>query len=284
MALGVIPETKGMVIVPENVVLKLTMIENIIAYHRATPESIADCRQENPLKVGIHSIPPLVDTLRVWTHGKSKIRSVIVVEHKNVSELLKDDEKIQDSIVVLSSGYPSLAVCEFLHMLGQDKLLAKVPFLYVSDYDFQGFHQFSIFKYGCRNSSWASEIQTCPKLKWDGPRGDDYEKLVDNNTPLYRKHYILGHPRHTEQQIDDAVVVWRRKTTGKLAKAARPMNKTDHSLLKGFEKAGWLEREPDLADEIESLRAGSNVCPEDLYHHRSTDISAEIPTCRSRAR
>ena len=73
-----------------------------------------------------------------------RIRAVIVVEHRNVNTLLGKSVNFKDAIVILTAGYPSTATVEFLHLLSKDRELEDVPFLFISDHDFQAVHIFTV--------------------------------------------------------------------------------------------------------------------------------------------
>ena len=57
-----------------------------------------------------------------------------------------------------------------------------VPFVYYSDFDPHGLHQFTLLKYGCRRTAWASQMCTCPRLTWQTPTG---QQLY-----YHHEHYI----------------------------------------------------------------------------------------------
>lgn len=49
-------------------------------------------------------------------------------------------------------------------MLAKDPVLSDVPFLYLSDHDFQGVQIFQVLKYGAVASAYASDILVCSRL------------------------------------------------------------------------------------------------------------------------
>ena len=59
-------------------------------------------------------------------------------------------------------------------MLAKDRALSIVPFLYISDHDFQGVQIFQVLKYGAVASAYASDILVCSRLIWAGPSKEEF--------------------------------------------------------------------------------------------------------------
>jgi DNA topoisomerase VI subunit A len=124
---------------------------------------------------GDNQIRPLISSLNVNRRksATTKIRAVIVVEHKNIQYILntvarRQDPRFAGLLYVLTGGFSDLPTREFLHMLSKDKQLQDAEFLFISDRDAHAMEIFADIKYGSRNSSYCSLIATCPQLQWAG--------------------------------------------------------------------------------------------------------------------
>ena len=111
-------------------------------------------------------------------------------------------------------------------------------FVYYSDYDLQGVHIFSMLKYGCKATAWASDIQVCPLLEWGGPT---------------RRQFF----EHHQRQSDDGV--WRQRREQIDDMFVRTINKTDRSIKKALDKFNLLDQEPILQLEVKSMFDGHGV-------------------------
>lgn len=77
------------------------------------------------------SIPPLIASLWVTVKVERSTKAVLVVEHKNVKDIFtkQDSFTAENAVVIITTGYPSTATKEFLHLLSLEVVLKDVPFL-----------------------------------------------------------------------------------------------------------------------------------------------------------
>ena len=132
-------------------------------------------------------------------------------------------------------------------------MLQAIPFIYISDHDFQGIQIFQILKYGGSASAWASEIQVCPQLIWAGP---SKRELLDSPRVYqteYEKQYRLDYPNKTDDLVESAVNKWREERSAHIHRKLVSASKQDRELMKGFERLGWLEHEQELKQEIQLM-------------------------------
>ena len=186
--------------------------------------------------------------------NQRSIRAVVVTEHENISSLLLDDRfGVQDNIIVTTSGYPGHSTTEFLHLLSKDALLKGIPFLYIADHDFHGLHIFSVLKYGCRSSAWASEIQTCSQLRWIGPSRDDLVKSPALYLPQWEVQYKTDNPRATDAEVKKAATRWQSQLDKKIDQKFVKTYKKDRELHRGFVRTGWLQYKPAVRRELDLM-------------------------------
>ena len=135
-------------------------------------------------------------------------------------------------------------------MLAQDPALSDVPFLYLSDHDFQGVQIFQVLKYGAVASAYASDILVCSRLMWLGPSKEE----LCQSPVAYREMYMAQHRsdfiRKSEEDVVKAADAWQEKMSSKIEKKFMKATKKDREIVKAFERLGWLEHEPDLRDEV----------------------------------
>ncbi len=191
---------------------------------------------------------------QVKAANKKSVSAVVVTEHENISGLLLDDRfGVQDDIVVTTSGYPGHATTEFLHMLAKDALLKDVPFLYIADHDFHGFHIFSVLKSACRSSAWASEIQTCRKLEWIGPSREDLVKSPSVYLPQWEAQFKADHPHEPKAKVDAEAKKWQAQLDKKINQKFVQTYGKDRELYRSFKRTGWLNFEPALSRELDLM-------------------------------
>lgn len=138
-------------------------------------------------------------------------------------------------------------------MLSKDPALHDVPFLFFSDHDFQGFHIFSILKYGCRSTAYLSEIQVCPQLQFAGPTLADYLQSPAAFRPEWEEQHQADNPRFSPDEITAAAEQWEARQGRRLPKKLVRADQTDRSLYKGFERTMWLQHEPIVHAELETM-------------------------------
>ncbi|MDI1489999.1 MAG: hypothetical protein OHK93_001198 [Ramalina farinacea] len=138
-------------------------------------------------------------------------------------------------------------------MLSKDKRLAKVPFLYFGDHDFQGFHIYKVLKTGSAQQAESNKSMVCPRLQWAGPSRKELLASPLECAPGKKAQYEQDNRKKTKGEVEAYMAKWKRETRGKLEKKLQPANKTDKSLMKGFRDCGWLDSEPAIKDELEEM-------------------------------
>ena len=138
-------------------------------------------------------------------------------------------------------------------MLAQDPALSDVPFLYLSDHDFQGVQIFQVLKYGAVASAYASDILVCSRLIWAGPSKEELCQSPTAYQEMYMAQYRSDFKRKSDEEVVKAVAAWQEKMSNKIEKKLVKTTKKDRELVKAFERLGWLEHEPDLRDEVKLM-------------------------------
>ena len=249
--LGVIPQATGEVFLPKKMSIKCIEVTNILGYHRGDQPDPA-FEQTVTLKPSReHPIKPLIKSL---TFEGRLPTAVVVVEHRNLKKHVPClDENQDDYILVMTAGYPSAAAREFLHMLAKDKSLAHVPFLYFGDHDFQGIDIYKVLKTGSAKSAESSRSMVCSRLRWAGPRRQDLIESPNNCLQAHREQYNAAHPRASDKDVGADMKKWKEAKAKTVQKKFQAANKTDRTLIKGFEKSGWLAAEPEMAAELNEM-------------------------------
>lgn len=252
LALGVLAEDRGKFYLPDGVLVDATLISNIISRNKTNGSARFAKAKTFKHEQGVAAtIPQLVEKLKVRIQNKRSVRAVIITEHANLSSLLMDDRfDINNCIVITLSGYPGYSTCEWIHMLSKDLLLQRLPWLMLTDHDFQGFHIFSKVKYGCRNSAWVSEISICPQLECIGPFKDDLTQSPALHRPDWEAQHRTDHPRKGDDAIAKAADEWETRCSRKIERKFTAASAADKSLHKSFQRTGWLKYEPVLEEEL----------------------------------
>ena len=251
-ALGIKPNSDGAVYVPPRVWIRVNLSVNIMRYNRnGTREERRQSQKMATLTPGVHPTEAMIHDLKVKKEKTVEIRAVIVTEHKNLDELIKYSPLFHGVIAVFTSGFPSGATSEFLHMLANE--LVSVPFMYFTDHDLEGSAIFAALKYGSRAMTWASKIQNCPRLTWVGPTVDNLLEAVDDFRDTWIADCQANHPRATQDDVDARYDTWRSVTTDRLKGRFIRTTAADRTRYKGFENAGWLEHEPKLHEQIKRM-------------------------------
>lgn len=147
---------------------------------------------------------------------------------------------------------------EFLNVL--DSTLADdTPFLYYSDHDVQGGHIFTVLKYGCKSTAWASDIQVCPRLTWAGP-----------TKAQFFEHHQGFHP-------DQASWPARRRALDR--KMVKKHTRVDDSLMRCMNNLHLLDDEDVLRSELENMNAGLGVSCWPTVSSTVLSPLAEDPPC-----
>lgn len=131
--------------------------------------------------------------------------------------------------------------------------MARLPFLYLSDHDFQGFQIFQTLKYGATASAWASAIQICPRLTWVGPSKKDLLESPAAYLEAHKSQYKSDRPHESEDEVVRAMRAWQKQKTSSIQRKFVAATKMDRALYRGFERLGWLEHEPELKQEIQQM-------------------------------
>ena len=155
-----------------------------------------------------------------------------------------------------TGSYGSIGIREFLHVLweGLPRTGPKaVRFLYVSDHDAQGLHEFSILKWGARRSAAMSRSTNCPGLQWIGPTKETVFSRLDE----YLKTTWTHENRHKSALEQSRAFINAKAKVQK--RMSIPLTDSAKSLLHGMERLGFPEQDPVLAQEIDSLRSGKAV-------------------------
>ena len=257
-ALGIKPEVNGKVTIPEGHRISTVVIKNIIQYHAVQPGARHQWQKTEYLNAGTREIPTLVASLGMfYAKGQERhVRAVIVVEHRNVSDVLQGS-MFTDMIVVMTAGYPAWSTSEFLHMLCI--ALPDTPFYYFGDLDLQGFQIFDTLKYGCTASAWASKIMCCPRLRWSGPTIKEFLDQPVVWRQRWERVFKAGRPHMTDEQVEEAADLWQQQMMKKHTKKGRALNKKDWELIRGIEARGILMLEPGIKAQIAQMKTGASV-------------------------
>ena len=138
-------------------------------------------------------------------------------------------------------------------MLAKDPVLSDVPFLYISDHDFQGVQIFQVFKYGAVASAYASDILVCSRLIWAGPSKEELCQSPEAYREMYMAQYRSDFRRKSDEEVEKAVGTWQRQMSDKLEKKLVKATKKDREIVRAIERFGWLEHEPKLRDEVQRM-------------------------------
>lgn len=251
--LGVIPQSSGDVFLPKRMNIKCVQITDILGYHRGDQPDPSFEKIVTLTQAMEHRIKPLIKSLKF--EGRVPT-AVIVVEHRNLKKGVRCLGENQEEIVlIMTGGYPSTATREFLHMLAKDKRLARAPFLYFGDHDFQGVDIYKVLKTGSAQQAESNRTMVCPRLQWVGPTRQDLIDSPKKGLESQRKQYKAGHPRASDKDVDTALQRWKADKAQKVQRKFQAATTTDRRLMKSFEKSGWLTAEPEMAAELEEMLA-----------------------------
>ncbi|KAL8731919.1 MAG: hypothetical protein Q9181_004130 [Wetmoreana brouardii] len=263
-ALGIIGEEDGQVSVLKLVTIEVTRVTNAIAYNDRDKDPNQDFKTVAKLTPGIYKIPDLVLSLQVATRKQrkvaGKIDAVVVVEHRNLSEvLLRENLAVEDIIVVMTAGFPDSGTKEFLHLLSKEKKTKNLLFLYLGDHDPAGYSIFQCLKYGSRTSAWVTPISVCPQLRYVGPTLEDLKDSAKLFRTTWEKQHRADHVRATDAEVNRAADKWQA-TAEKLIKAKlTDFTKKDKETFRSFDKLGWLVREDLIRQEIAAMEQGKGT-------------------------
>ena len=138
-------------------------------------------------------------------------------------------------------------------MLAKDRALSIVPFLYISDHDFQGVQIFQVLKYGAVASAYASDILVCSRLIWAGPSKEEFCQSPEAYREMYTAQYRSDFRRKSDEEVAKAVGTWQSRMSDKLEKKLVKATKKDWEVVRAIERFGWLEHEPELRDEVQRM-------------------------------
>ena len=264
IALGVKGEASGQVSVPRNCKIQATCVANVFDYNDRHKNPGKDFRSGARMTTGLHSIPEPVLSLKVTMSTQTKppgrIDAVLVVEHRNLSELLLEQTfAVENVIVVMTAGFPDSATKEFLHLLSVNDRTRHLPFLYFGDHDTPGYSIFQCLKYGSRTSAWVSPISVCPQLRYVGPTVRDLKQSPVVFRPKWIAQYRFDLPHATNAQVEKAADTWQSQSTRKVEGKLTHLTKKDKQTLTCFERLGWLQYEPLIRQEITLMKEGNGV-------------------------
>ncbi|ERF73418.1 hypothetical protein EPUS_04041 [Endocarpon pusillum Z07020] len=241
-ALGSIAAAGGKIMTPRKMDLKLVVVSDILQWLtlRNEPDPGKEFRLSEVFRVSIDA--------------------VVVAEHRNLQKVLLSykvlNRGMDEVIFVLTGGFGDIPTPECLCLLSKHPALAHVPFLYVSDHDFQGFQIFFNLKYGSRNMAFLSQTQTCRQLEWVGPTTKDLDLVAEAGSRFYIEDQAQNHLDWTEEEKEQVRLRWltkRQETTKNFitkGKGCQINKKQDKDLMKHRRKFGMLESEPAVAEEV----------------------------------
>ncbi|KAL8751776.1 MAG: hypothetical protein Q9184_005956, partial [Pyrenodesmia sp. 2 TL-2023] len=249
-AFGIQQQEGGTIKTPDGVSLDNIIVTNIFDYNdrqRSGPIG-KEVQLPGTQQLRLHGqkpIPSLVLDVNVKQSSNSKIDAVVVVEHRNLSEL-----GLKDVLLVMTGGFPSSATKEYLHLLSQSTKLQDVPFLYFGDHDMQGMTIFQTLKYGSKNAAWGSKTMVCPQLSYAGPTRQELKESVQKFRPQWEARFRAEYPDEDDEVVEAQADRWQRKTKNKVDKKFAKHTQKDTEIKRGFEKLGWLEYEPLVKTEV----------------------------------
>ena len=275
VALGVKAEPSGQVSIPTSCRIEAELVTNVFSYINREKTPGQEYRREERMKAGVHTIPEPVLSLKVKmtmnVDPPGRVDAVIVVEHRNLSEiLLKESFALDNVIIVMTAGFSDFATKEFLHLLSCDWRVSKVFFLFFADHDAPGFSIFQVLKYGSRTSAWVSPISVCPKLRYVGPTVEDLTNSPVLLRPKWEEQYRLDNPHAGNAAVKTAADTWQRETVKKIEGKFTALTKKDKETLRSFEKLGWLQEEPLVRREITDMRRKGVSQPSPRHIHPLT--------------
>lgn len=248
-ALGIQQQESGIIRLPHSIGVDNVIVNDVFRYIDRQRTGVVKKDLVPGTKAarqnGEFAIPSPVLDINLKMAG-GKIDAVVVVEHKNLSNMLP----IKDVLLVMTGGFPSSATKEYLHLLSQSTKLEGVPFLYFGDHDMGGFTIFQTLKYGSKNSAWASGIMVCPQLEYCGPLKSDLLESVTRQSPHQRAQMIAKDPNASSAKIDEQMGRWQEKKDRKVRRKCSHSTKKDMEIMRGFQKLGWLDHEPLVSREI----------------------------------
>ena len=264
IALGVKGEASGQVSVPLNCKIQATCIANVLDYNDRHKHPGKDFLNGARMTAGLHSIPEPILSLKVTKSTQTKppgqIDAVLVVEHRNLSEvLLEKTFAVGNVIVVMTAGFPDSATKEFLHLLSVNDKTRHLPFLYFGDHDTAGYSIFQCLKYGSRASAWVSPISVCAQLRYVGPTIRDLKQSPVVFRPKWIAQYRVDNPHATNAQVEKAADTWQSQSKRKVEGKLTHLTKKDKQTLTSFERLGWLQHEPLIRQEIALMKEGNGV-------------------------
>lgn len=249
--LGVIPQSNGEVSLPRRMKIKLTQVTDILAYHRGGKPDPTYEKTTMLKHAEVHPIEPLIKSLKFegWVPT-----AVVVVEHRNLKRAVRSfGQNLEHYVLIMTAGYPSAATREFLHKLAKDKRLAPVPFLYFGDHDFQGIDIYKVLKTGSAQQAESSRTMVCSRLQWAGPTRQDLIDTPEKCLQSKREQYKANYPKRSDKDLNADMKKWKAAKATTVQRKFQVATKTDRSLMRGFEKSGWLKAEPKLAAELEGM-------------------------------
>lgn len=254
-AFGVRPEGTGHLVLPPGILVDAIVVEIMFAFRNKS--GVATKAYTWHSGHGSFTIIPafvLRIKVRVTPTAASGIRAVVIVEHRNLKTLMAKTEAIPGAILVMTSGSAACATTELLHML--DTALPNVPFLYIGDHDFPGFQIYSNIKYGSNDKSYRSHISVCPRLQWVGPSKADLVASPAGYKGEKRELHRVHHPNQSETEVTRILDAWEQAHSKRIQAKLSLADDRDRALVRGWERKGWLQYEPDVDAAVDDMLAG----------------------------
>jgi DNA topoisomerase VI subunit A len=135
-----------------------------------------------------------------------------------------------------------------------------VDFLSIADHDLSGFQIYLTLKYGSRTSAWLSNAQSCPPLRWIGPKAEDLQKIVEIGADIWLEDQLQLHKAWTveeQAQQRDQWIVEKRESVEKTLRTrmGATFKKPDRSMMTAWASSGIFKREPGLQQACEAIKS-----------------------------
>ena len=269
-ALGFTAQEGGLVKLPRYVVITCTLRPNVFL----------DETEKRTLQGPESIIPSRIITLTV--SSKPKIRAVVISEHRSLDfELAAVCRHFEDIIFVLTGGYPSIAVREFVHLVSINLALANVPFYYFNDHDIYGFQQFKGWKYGFGATAWASPSLICSQLEWGGPSVAAVEATIKPYSQEVMASRQAADPQLTSQVAETQRVQWELKTLNRFRRKMQQAGASEEARRRvvSMKRTGLIgtEEEGVVDEEIEKMMSSHQVCYIQCINPQPIDLLPGIP-------
>ena len=145
-----------------------------------------------------------------------------------------------------------MATREFLNLLARTKPADKVPFIYMSDHDVDGWQIYRTLRYGSTKEVWLSVSQCIPRLEWWGVTTRQYLELVDNMRDLKLKEFTDTNKHWDNDRCQNEVSNWAQQRKAHFdQQCSSTLPKCDLTRLVNLREL--LGVEPRLGQEIKQM-------------------------------